>query len=46
MLNPKQAGGALNFFIYPYAEIDGKPVSDIKRQFFYTDLGLLAALAK
>ena len=46
MLNPKQAGGPLNFFIYPYAEIDGKPVSDITRQFFYTDLGLLAALAK
>jgi len=37
-LNPQQAGPALNFFIYPYAEIDGEPVRDIRRQFLYKDL--------
>ncbi len=25
-LNPPQKGGLLNYFMYPYAEIDGKPV--------------------
>ncbi len=25
-LEPPQKGGALNYFIYPYAEVDGKPV--------------------
>ncbi len=37
-LNPQQAGPDLNFFIYPYAEIDGKPTRDVRRQFFYKDL--------
>ena len=41
-LNPLQAGEPLNYFIYPYAEIDGKPVSDIQREFFYKDLDLVA----
>ena len=26
-LNPKQSGQPLNYFVYPYAEIDGKPVA-------------------
>jgi len=37
-LNPKQSGQPLHFFIYPYAEIDGKPARDLRRQFFYKDL--------
>ena len=41
-LNPKQSVQPLNYFIYPYAEIDGKPVRDVRRQFFYKDLDLLA----
>ncbi len=41
-LNPLQAGEPLNYFIYPYAEIDGKPFSDIQREFFYKDLDLVA----
>ena len=41
-LNPKQSVQPLNYFIYPYAEIDGKPVGDVRRQFFYKDLDLVA----
>ncbi len=37
-LQPKQAGPPLNFFIYPYAEADGKPVADIERKFTWKDL--------
>jgi transglutaminase-like putative cysteine protease len=29
-LEPKQAGPALNFFIYPYVEVDGKPYPQSK----------------
>lgn len=38
-LIPKQAGPALNFFIYPYVEVDGKPCpSDkISSKFSYQD---------
>src|SRR5262249_11250387 len=28
-LNPKQAGEPLNYFVYPYAEVDGKAYSNI-----------------
>ncbi len=40
VLEPKQAGPALNFFIYPYAEVDGKPIAPekIQRKFAYTDV--------
>jgi len=37
-LNPKQTDAALNYFIYPYAEVDGKPFSGIDRKFNYRDL--------
>lgn len=32
VLEPKQAGAPLNYFIYPYAESQGKPVSDVQIQ--------------
>jgi len=41
-LNPKQSVQPLNYFIYPYAEIDGKPARDVRRQFFYKDLDPVA----
>ncbi len=28
MLNPSQSGGPLNYFMYPYAEADGKPLNE------------------
>jgi hypothetical protein len=37
-LNPQQASGPLNYFIYPFAEADGKPVEGIRKQFFFKDL--------
>lgn len=39
-LVPKQDGPSLNFFIYPYAEVDGKPypVEKIERAFSFQDV--------
>ncbi|WP_245328299.1 transglutaminase-like domain-containing protein [Hymenobacter aquaticus] len=37
-LAPRQQGLALNYFIYPYAEVDGKPFASIDKQFRYHDL--------
>jgi transglutaminase-like putative cysteine protease len=38
LLRPRQQAGPLNYFIYPYAEADGKPVETVKREFRFTDL--------
>jgi transglutaminase-like putative cysteine protease len=40
VLVPKQDGPPLNFFVYPYAEIDGRswPADKVKRQFGFKDL--------
>ncbi len=37
-LNPKQADEPLNFFIYPYVEVDRKPFSEIKKSFYFKDV--------
>ena len=39
-LEPRQKGPALNFFIYPYAEVDGQPypAEKIERRFAYQDV--------
>jgi transglutaminase-like putative cysteine protease len=37
-LSPKQKGDSLNYFIYPYAEVDGKPFSGVDRVLKYRDL--------
>lgn len=39
VLAPAQAGAPLNFFVYPYAEVDGKawPMDKIKKTFKYRD---------
>jgi transglutaminase-like putative cysteine protease len=36
-LSPRQAADPLNYFIYPYAEADGKPVDDLERTFSWKD---------
>lgn len=36
-LNPKQHGGPLNYFIYPYAELDGKEYPNIAIDFSFAD---------
>jgi transglutaminase-like putative cysteine protease len=38
LLAPRQRGGALNYFIYPYAEADGQPVSGLQQQFRVQDV--------
>jgi transglutaminase-like putative cysteine protease len=37
-LNPAQRGEPLNYFVYPYAEVDGKPHEKIDRKIRYEDL--------
>src|SRR5271155_4264800 len=40
VLNPPQAGEPLNYLVYPYVQVDGKPLSkaQIKNSFAYSDL--------
>lgn len=38
VLEPPQAGDPLNYFIYPYVEVDGKPFSQVEKQFTYRDV--------
>ena len=42
-LNPKQESEPLNYFIYPYAEVDGKVFTSIDKAFAYRDLNSSAA---
>ena len=35
VLNPAQKGEPLNYFIYPYAELDGKEFREIKKVFYF-----------
>ncbi len=37
-LVPKQAGEPLNFFVYPYVEVDGKPYDKVEKKFTYKDV--------
>ncbi len=35
VLNPPQKGEPLNYFIYPYAEVEGNPISTIEKKFSF-----------
>jgi transglutaminase-like putative cysteine protease len=37
-LIPKQAGKALNFFVYPYVEVDDKPYDKVQKKFSFEDV--------
>ena len=37
LLNPRQKGAPLNYFIYPYAEVDGQPYTNVAKAFAYKD---------
>lgn len=37
-LNPKQDGPALNYFVYPYVELDGKPYDKLEKQFTFEEV--------
>jgi len=39
VLEPRQQGEPLNFFIYPYAEVDGKKHDAVDREFRFRDEG-------
>jgi transglutaminase-like putative cysteine protease len=43
LLSPRQAGPPLNYFIYPYVEVDGKPFAKVAKKFLYQDRGERAA---
>jgi len=36
-LSPKQDGPALNYFVYPYVEVDGKPYDKIEKHFSFEE---------
>jgi transglutaminase-like putative cysteine protease len=37
-LSPKQDGTALNYFVYPYVEIDGKPYDKLEKKFSFEEV--------
>ena len=37
-LSPKQDGAALNYFVYPYVEVDGKPYDKIDKKFSFEEV--------
>ena len=37
-LSPKQDGPALNYFVYPYVEVDGKPYEKVDKQFSFAEV--------
>jgi transglutaminase-like putative cysteine protease len=37
VLSPKQDGPALNYFVYPYVEVDGKPYDKLEKQFSFEE---------
>ena len=39
-LSPDQKGDPLNYFIYPYAESNGKPVTSLQSHFAFNDLSV------
>ena len=36
-LKPAQKGDPLNYFVYPYAELDRQPFSDLKNEYTFRD---------
>jgi transglutaminase-like putative cysteine protease len=37
-LSPKQDGPALNYFVYPYVEVDGQPYEKLDKQFSFEEV--------
>ncbi len=44
-LDPAQQGDPLNYFVYPYAELDGKPWTGIQSSFSFSDIEPVRAAA-
>jgi transglutaminase-like putative cysteine protease len=45
-LTPRQKGDALNYFVYPYTEIDGKPLAETSYEIAYRDTGSQPSTAR
>ena len=46
LLNPKQSAEPINYFVYPYAEVNGKPYAAIEKTFSYRDKATAATPSK
>jgi transglutaminase-like putative cysteine protease len=44
-LTPPQEGKALNYFVYPYVEVDGQEYPNVSLAFSFSDTGTIAASA-
>ncbi|MGA8622023.1 MAG: transglutaminase domain-containing protein [Candidatus Sulfotelmatobacter sp.] len=42
-LSPPQEGGPLNYFVYPYVEVDGREFANVSMAFSFADLGTATA---
>jgi hypothetical protein len=42
-LNPPQDGKPLNYFVYPYVEVDGQEYSNVSLAFSFADAGATVA---
>ncbi len=42
VLTPKQQGNPLNYFVYPYAEVNGKAYTSIETSYSFRDLAAVA----
>jgi len=38
VLSPRQSGPPINYFVYPYAELDGKPFANLGHEFSFRDV--------
>ena len=45
-LAPRQQASPLNYFIYPYAEVDGQPFTSLEQHFRYQDLKMPPSTSK
>jgi transglutaminase-like putative cysteine protease len=45
ILNPPQAGEPLNYFVYPYVEVDGKKWENVSNHFSFTDVAAVSSPA-
>ena len=42
-LNPPQDGKPLNYFVYPYVEVDGQEYANVSLAFSFADVGAAVA---
>jgi len=43
--HPPPAGDSLNYFVYPYVEVDGKKWENVSNHFSFADIGSSTAAA-